>query len=81
MAAPFPGGRDMDEVGRPRSSPASAVLADVKGNPLFVVTAVPPDVPRWLASRVQLLLALGLRPPSRFLQFATEVGKSSPLVQ
>ncbi|HKZ77800.1 MAG TPA: hypothetical protein VJ124_05705, partial [Pyrinomonadaceae bacterium] len=54
----------------------------VKGKPLLVATAVPPDVPRWLASRDQLLLALGLCPPSRTLfQLATEMGKGSPSVQ
>jgi len=43
-----------------------------------IFTAVPPDVPRWLASRDQLLLALGLLAPSpRLFQFALEVRKSS----
>ena len=52
---------------------------DVKGKPSLVATALPPDVPRWLASRDQLLLALGLCPPSRTLfQCATEVGKKQP---
>jgi len=46
------------------------------------VTAVPPDVPRWLASRDQLSLGLGYAlPRSRPCGFAAEWGKSNHSVQ
>jgi len=53
-----------------------------RGHLAINVTATPPDVPRWLASRISLLLACGLCPPSRTLfQLATEMGKGGPSVQ